>query len=317
MKTFAMLGKWHVHAEGYAKELNSLPDCRVVKVWDADAKQASAWAEALGCQSATVEDIMIDPDIEGVVICNATNEHTDLLVRACRSGKAVFTEKVLTLTAREALQVKAAIEENNTRFAISFPHMVKPAMRFALEAARSGKLGEITYARVRKAHDGAIGDWLPPHFYDPIACGGGAMVDLGAHPMYVLAALLGEPERVRSAFTHVTDRAVEDNAVCVLTYQNGAIGVAETGFVSFRYPFTVEIGGTKGTLIMRGDRVEYCCAETDNQWREPERLPDAQPSPLAQWALAKRADDISPEIGVDAAVRLSRVMDMAYAAEAR
>lgn len=317
MRKFAMLGKWHVHAEGYAKELNALPDCRVVKVWDEDERQAQAWAQALGCESATVEGILNDPDIEGVVICNATDRHPDLLMRACMSGKAVFTEKVLTLTEKDALEVKEAVEKNGTRFAISFPHMTNPALRFAVETAREGKLGTLNYARVRKAHDGAIGNWLPPHFYDPVACGGGAMVDLGAHPMYVLCALLGMPERVQSAFTHMTGKPVEDNAVCMLTYTNGAIGVAETGFVSFKYPFTVEIGGTKGTLMLHGDKVEYCCEETDNRWKTADELPAAQPSPLAQWAQAKNADDISAEFGIDAAVRLSRVMEMAYAKKAQ
>ncbi len=312
MKNFAMLGKWHVHAPGYAKELNNLPGCHITKVWDADAQQAAAWAEELGCQSATVEDILNDASIEGVVICNATNEHTPLILRACAAGKAVFTEKVLALTEKEALEVKESVEKNHTRFAISFPHFSEPGTQFSLEMAASGKLGKLNYARVRKAHNGATGNWLPPHFYDPIACGGGAMVDLGAHPMYLLCALLGEPDQVQSTFTHVTGKAVEDNAVSVLRFTDGAIGVSETGFVSYRYPFTIELGGTEGSLLQRGQHVEYCCAETDNEWKAAEQLPAPKPSPLAQWALAEKPEDIPAIFAIDAAVRLSRVMEAAY-----
>jgi len=239
MKKFAMLGKWHVHAEGYAKELSAAEGCAVVKVWDPDAEAAAKWAEALGCASASVEDILADPEIEGVVICNATNEHTDLLIRACNSGKAVFTEKVLTLKVEDALAVKAAVEANNTRFGISFPHLSEPATMFVLETVKAGKLGEINYARFRKAHNGATGNWLPPHFYDPVACGGGAMIDLGAHPMYLLCEVYGKlPVKVQSAFTEVTGKGVEDNAVSLLTFEGGAIGVSETGFLSVNYPLT-------------------------------------------------------------------------------
>lgn len=312
MKNFAMLGKWHVHAEGYAKELNSLPGCRVTKVWDANAEQAALWANSLNCESASVEDILKDDTIEGVVICNATNEHPSLIKRACASGKAVFTEKVLALTEAEALEIQAAATENHTRFAISFPHLSEPATQFALEIAASGKLGTLNYARVRKAHNGATGNWLPPHFYDPVACGGGAMVDLGAHPMYLLCALLGEPDSVQSCFTNVTGKAVEDNAVSVLSFPNGAIGVAETGFVSARYPFTIELGGTEGSLLQRDGEVSYCCAETGNQWKAPEQLPPRLPSPLAQWAQAERPEDIPSGFAMEAAVRLTRVMEAAY-----
>ena len=317
MKQFAMLGKWHVHAAGYARELNGQPGCRVGKVWDKDAETARKWAEELQCESASVEDILADPAIEGVIVCCATNEHTPLILRACQAGKAVFTEKVLALTGGETKAIREAVEANHTRFAISFPHFSEPGVIFALQAAREGKLGTLNYARVRKAHSGSIANWLPPHFYDPIACGGGAMIDLGAHPMYLLCAFLGEPVRVQSAFTDMTGRGVEDNAVSVLTFPSGAIGVSETGFVSRFYPFTIELGGTLGSLLLRDGQVTYCCPETDNVWRAPSALPAPLPSPLAQWALAERPEDIPAAFGIDAAVRLTRVMEMAYRGETR
>lgn len=312
MKNFAMLGKWHVHAPGYANEINAIPGCRISKVWDPDEEQANAWAQQLGCETASVEDILGDPSIEGVIVCCATNEHGPLLVRACQSGKAVFTEKVLTLSVKEAGEVREAVKANGTRFAISFPHFSERGTQFAVNAVRSGKLGTINYARVRKAHNGSLGDWLPPHFYDPVACGGGAMIDLGAHPMYLLCALLGEPVNVQSTFTQMSGRGVEDNAVSLLEFANGAIGVSETGFMSVHYPFTIELGGTEGSLLMRDQHVSWCCADTGNQWVDVQDLPEALPSPLVQWATAEKPEDISPDFGIDAAVRLTRVMEAAY-----
>lgn len=314
MKNFAMLGKWHVHAEGYAKELNELPGCRVAKVWDPDEAAAKAWAESLGAEAASLENILNDSDIEGVVICAATNEHPEILMKAVESGKAVFTEKVLTLKLSDAEKVRDAVKAHNTRFAISFPHFSEPGTRFAMETALFGKLGTINYARVRKSHNGATADWLPTHFYDPIACGGGAMIDLGAHPMYLLCALLeSEPVGVKSTFTVMTGKPVEDNAVSVLEFPNGAIGVSETSFVSSHYPLTIELGGTKGGLLMRDKEMTYCCEETDNKWCAPEKMPESLPSPLAQWAVAEKPEDISPLFNIDVAVRLTKVMEMAYA----
>ncbi len=312
MKYFAMLGKWHVHAEGYAEELNRVPNCRVKKVWDPNTDAANDWAKRLGCTAASADDILSDPEIEGVVVCNATNEHTDLIVRACRAGKSVFTEKVLALTNEDAEKVAAAVKENHTKFAISFPHFSESGTQLALKIARDGKLGKLNYARVRKAHNGATANWLPKHFYDPNACGGGAMIDLGAHPMYLLCALLGEPKNVQSTFTYVTGKPVEDNAVSILSFDGGAIGVSETGFVSDHYPFTIEIGGTDGALLMRDGKVEYCCPETNGCWITADNLPSAVDSPLTQWAKAEKAEDISDEFGIDAALRLTRVMVEAY-----
>ena len=54
----------------------------------------------------------------------------------------------------------------------------------------------------------------------------------------------------RSAeFGRVTGHAVDDNAVAVLRHRTGALGIAETGFVNPSSPFTIEIHGTKGSLL--------------------------------------------------------------------
>ena len=304
-----MLGAWHVHAGGYAKQINAIPGCSVAKVWDTVDARAKAWAEELGCESASVEDILADKEIEGVVICNATNEHTSLMLRAIEAGKAVFTEKVLALTNEEAEKIKAAVLKNGTRFAISFPHLCSGQMQFAIEKAKSGALGTLNYGRVRNVHGGSIAGWLPPHFYDPVACGGGAMIDLGAHPMYSLALILGEPKAIRSTFTYVTGKPVEDNAVSVLEYENGAIGVSETGFVSTAYPYELELGGDKGTLFIRDKELSWCAPETDNRWTTVTDYPAPLPQPIEIWASGAEIPEV---FGIEAAVRLTRVMVMAY-----
>lgn len=317
MRKYAMLGKWHVHAEGYAREVNNLDGCQVVKVWDPCAESAKAWAEKLGngCEAASLESILNDPEIEGVIVSTATNEHPDIIIKACDAGKAVFTEKVLALTNEGAEAIKEAVKRNNTRFGISFPHLSESPVLFALETAHSGKLGDINYVRFRKAHNGSIGDWLPPHFYDPIACGGGAMIDLGAHPMYMCCEVMGAcPVKVQSAFTEMTGRGVEDNAVSILTFANGAIGVSETSFVSTGYPLTLEIGGTKGVVAFHDGEVHLSCAETDNKWTLVTDLPARLPSPLKQWAAAEKPEEIPEGFGIEAAVRLTKVMVMAYKA---
>lgn len=318
MRKYAMLGKWHVHAEQYANEINALEGCQIVKVWDPCTETAKAWAEKLGggCVAASVEDILNDPEIEGVVISTATNEHPEIIIKACDAGKAVFTEKVLALKNEDAEDMKAAVKRNNTRFGISFPHLSESPVLYALDAAKSGKLGKINYVRFRKAHNGSTADWLPPHFYDPIACGGGAMIDLGAHPMYMCCEVMGQdPVKVQSTFTEMTGRGVEDNAVSVLTFADGSIGVSETSFVSTGYPLTLEIGGTEGTLMFHDGEVHISCTENGRKWTKVENLPERLPSPLEQWAVATSPEQIPEGFGIEAACRLTRVMVMAYNAK--
>lgn len=310
----AMISSWHVHAEEYANTFAAMPECEITAVWDENESAGRAFAQKLGCPFvADYGAILQDPSIDGIVMTAPTCLHRDMLLQAAQAGKHIFTEKVLAIEAKDAYAIAAAVKEHHVKFVISFPHRCRGDLNYACSMANSGKLGRITYARVRNAHNGSIADWLPPYFYDESLCGGGAMIDLGAHPMYLLPWILGQPQSVVSTFTKVTGHEVEDNAVSVITFGNGAIGVSETGFVSQDDPFTLELCGTLGSLCIRGSQVSYSCSETKNQWVTVDTLPEALPSPQQQWVDAVTRD-IPVVCGIDDAVALTVLMEGAYKA---
>jgi predicted dehydrogenase len=307
----AIISYWHVHAEGYTKEILEKTDSKVTAIWDEDAERGLRYAKQFGATFyEDYDELLSDKSIEGIVLNSATSEHTRLILKAIEAGKKVFSEKVLALTNAECLEIKEALERNNAELTLSLVKKCDPEFLFAKQMVQSGALGRITYARMRNVHNGSIGNWLPAHFYSLEQCGGGAMIDLGAHPMYLLNWLLGEPKMVQSVFTNITGHEVEDNAVSVIEFEQGAIGVSETGFVSVYTPATLEISGTKGTLYIRNG-VSYANEETKGQWVTPEILPQALPSPLIQWINGNNtSEDVA--FGIEEAIVLTRMMEAAY-----
>ena len=308
----AMISRWHVHADEYTRILQAADGVTITAVYHEDEASGKEWADKVGCKFvANLDDIINDKSIDAVAVNSATNLHPEIIIAAANAGKHVFTEKVLALHNNEAEAIKAAIIKAGKTFVISFPHLVRPELLKAKEIMESGKLGKVSYARVRNVHSGASANWLPPHFYNEEQCGGGAMIDLGAHPMYTLAWLLGDPLTVQSTFTEVMGKGVEDNAVSVLTFANGAIGVSETGFLSTGNPYTVEISGTDGALMIH-DGLSYCGTDTDKQWVDVTDLPEAAPLPCAQFAKIAQENGQIEEFGIEKAVRLTKIMDAAY-----
>ncbi len=306
----AIISYWHVHAEGYTKEILEKTDSKVVAIWDEDMVRGKSFADQYQVDFyADYDELLKNKEIDGVVICAATSEHTKLIIKAIEADKKVFSEKVLALTTVECLMIKEALEKKGADITLSLVKKCDPEFLFAKQMVESGKLGRITYARMRNVHNGSIGNWLPPHFYDKSQCGGGAMIDLGAHPMYLLNWLLGEPKSIQSVFTKITEREVEDNAVSVIEFEQGAIGVSETGFVSNYNPMTLEISGTKGSLFIRND-VMYATEETDGKWVTAQ-LPQALPSPIIQWAMQTPAMK-EVTFGIEDAIMLTKMMEAAY-----
>ena len=313
----AMLSKWHVHANDYAKQLRNQKNVEIVAVWDEELERGSTWAKELGVDfESDLNTLLSRNDIDAVAVDAPTNMHTEVIVAAAKAGKHIFTEKVLALTIKECKEIEKAVNEAGVKFCISFPHRTNPNNLFAKKVVVEGLLGDITLMRVRNAHNGSIANWLPAHFYNEEQCGGGAMMDLGAHPMYLARWILGTPKKVSSIFNNFTNRAVEDNAVSILEFENKALAIVETGFVSAASPFSLELYGTHGSLLIGGPKNEVKINSSKITsdvagWISPSQLPQALPTAIEQWVRA--IEENTPiEFGVQEGIELTELMEAAY-----
>ncbi len=287
MLRIAMISKWHVHADGYAKFVQKCPDAQVTCVWDEQPARGQAWADQLGVPFvADYDALLLREDVDAVLIDTPTNLHKDIMVKAANAKKHIFTEKVMCLTVADCDEVIRAVEQNGVKFAISFPQRCLPRNLFIQKMIETGAVGDVTVLRVRNCHNGALAGWLPEYWYDPETTGGGAMMDLGAHPMYLARWLLGKPTRIQSMFNDRTGHAVEDNAVCTIEFENNAIAISETSLVSPMTPAIMEVYGTKGVIMAVDQQVRFKTVESDRSladgWLTP-KLPEELPHPIRQW----------------------------------
>jgi len=317
MLRVAMLSRWHVHATGYANELGSMPNVAITAVWDEEKDRGQQWADELGVDfESDLDTLLAREDVDAVCVNAPTNMHTEIMIKAAEAGKHIFTEKVMAITTVVAEKIAEAVKKAGVKFCISFPFRTHPANLFAKKVVDEKLLGDVTLVRVRNAHDGASSSWLPAHFYDPVQCGGGAMMDLGAHPMYLCRWLLGKPLRITSMFNSFTDKPVEDNAVSLIEFENNVIAVSETGFVSKNSPFSLEVYGTKGSLLIGGpdNKVRIISDELSDKvqgWITPSNLPNPLPSPIEQWVSGiQHGTEI--HFGVEDGIHLTELMEAAY-----
>ncbi|MGI6707286.1 MAG: Gfo/Idh/MocA family protein [Clostridia bacterium] len=317
MLRVAMLSGWHVHAKGYARELNAIENVKVTAVWDEEPERGQQWAAELGVDfEKDLDTLLKRQDIDAVAVNTPTSMHKEVIIAAANAGKHIFTEKVLAFTVKDCHEIAEAVQKTGVKFCISFPHRTLSHNLFAKKVAEEGLIGDITLLRVRNAHDGASSDWLPDHFYDPETCGGGAMMDLGAHVMYLSRWILGEPVRITSMFNSYTGRAVEDNAVSMIEFKNKAIAIAETGFVSTRSPYSLELYGTEGSLFVGGPENQIKLTSNKikgpvDGWITPTQLPKALPSALEQWVKGiLEGGEI--HFGLEEATQLTELMEAAY-----
>ena len=318
----ALLSRWHVHShkndQRYVKEFLSQPDCAVTCVWDRNEGIAREWAEEYGVPYSTdLETVISREDVDGVIVTSAVNEHKEIYSLAAKYKKHIFTEKVLSLSLDEAIEMRNIIKESGIKFCIAFTRLSAKQLVYAKKVAESGEIGDIVSFRCFCSHAGGIVGFIPEYCYDPDVAGGGAMIDMGFNSLYLARYIMGEVESVSSNFSdEILHKQVEDTAICSLKFKNKAIGTIESSFCTPSVGvFELAIYGTKGAYYARFGGND--CALLNVAGKPPRKIPfaelsDAPLSPVVQWVRACTLGESDELCGIDEAVEMVRFMTAAY-----
>jgi len=310
----AIFGVWHVHAADYTRKAMALGE--VIGFYERDDALAEKFSREFNIPRFDDEQSILESDAEGIIVCSATSDHAEDIIKIANAKKNIFTEKVLALTDDDCARVEEAVKKNGVSFTISLFQKYIGTRMTVKSLVDSGELGKINYLRFRNCHSGSTEDWLPEHFYSREQCGGGAMIDLGAHGMYLIHWLKGMPMLASSVFTVCCERegaknkntdAVEDNSVTVMKFEDGCIAVNETGFVSGCSPVVLEVHGEDGYVYMTDDEVVKCTKSTAGKPVAVE-LCESLPAPIVQFLEG----NIMPGCSIEEAKALTHMMTLAY-----
>jgi predicted dehydrogenase len=318
----ALLSYWHVHAQDYEREALANPRTAIEVVWDEDPARGRKKAAAIGARFVpNLEDVWNDASIDGVIVTTATSEHHRVMTAAARAGKHIFTEKVIAATERAAREILAAVDEAGVVMMVCLPRLSNGYTQAMQAIIERGEIGAVTYFRMRVGHNGATrtkGEpegWLPPQFFDPAEAQGGALIDFGAHPLYLTRYLVGMPETVSAHYGYVTGRPVEDHAVVTMGYGSGAIAVAEVSFIDSPSTFEIEVHGERGLLRVAQPEMDLRIRRARANRREPSAwepvadVPADAPSPFDQWVDQVERGEVNPD-------NLALALDLTRLAEA-
>ena len=297
-----MISWAHIHAEFRSKALSEIPGAEVIAVADDNIERGQSAAQRFKVSHfhSDWRELIARDDIDVVFVHSENNAHVDQVLMAAEYGKDIFCEKPMATTLEDADRMVKAAADNNVELTVAF------VSRFAQEAERakqivdSGILGDIVSARsiIGLAGLGEIGcpadmvAWME----DPVTGGGGAWIDEGSHAIDLLRWLVGDIESVSLLMTKKvkTHLPVEDEAVALLRFANGALGEVNTSWslaIDVGMRNVTELYGSKGSLILENTsnspRVAVYTeglAPELNGWVEPHIVPAmTEPHDYQSW----------------------------------
>lgn len=322
----ACIGGWHSHAKDFpmdrAKKFCSHIPYSIVAVWDDEPERGAEWAAEMGCRFEPDYDVLCaDPEIDAFIITAGTTSHGKLLKKAAAAHKHVFMEKALTADPEEAAELRDIVNKSGIHFTISDP-VEKPELIYAKKLMDEGLFGDITCIRYKACHAFGLTDpALMARYYQRQHTGGGCMFDMGHHAVHVLLWFLGRPTGATGLFSRfsATGKAnnVDDIAAALFSFESGAIGIAETGYLCPGGGAEFEMYGTKGQLRWdRGDSIRYRF-ENGEEWIRvsPDALPEGAKYPLLYWMESILNDTYGDQYTIDEAATVAQMIAAAYRAD--
>jgi predicted dehydrogenase len=245
------------------------PDVELVAVSDINAERAQAVADQYGAKRTYGDpnDLLADPEVDGVSICTWNNSHASWAIAAVQAGKHVLVEKPISRTYAEALELKRVVEEHDRVVQVGFVRRHFLNCQVLKSFIDAGDLGDIYYAKascIRRV--GNPGGW----FADKDVAGGGPLLDIGVHVIDLCWYLMGSPQATAVSghiYSHLGNRAnltnmprykvsdydpaknsVEDLANAVVRFDNGASLLVDASYSlhAVKNSIDVEVYGNKG-----------------------------------------------------------------------
>jgi UDP-N-acetyl-2-amino-2-deoxyglucuronate dehydrogenase len=244
----------------HVRALAGLNGVTLAGVYGPRLERAQAVADIGGSRGYDSLDRLFEaesPDM--VVVGTPSGLHGEHGGAAARRGIHVLVEKPLEITVARVDALIAQASTAGVTLGVVFQDRVKPGVRALKAAVDAEAFGSLSLIRAQ------VPWWRPAEYYRDSRWrgtwaldGGGALMNQGIHTVDLLLWLCGPVTRVSGkAVTRCHDIEVEDTAVAILEFANGAVGTLEaTTCAHPGRPRRIEISGSTGTAVLDGDRFD-------------------------------------------------------------
>lgn len=324
----ALLGAGNIALRGHLPQWTSAPgvasEVEIVAVADLSAENRAAAAVVLpGARLyESAEALLAREALDFCDVCTPPFSHRPLVERATARGLHVVCEKPIAPSLADGEAIGAAVRAAGTVFVPCHQYHHSPQWKtVARLLPRIGRVHLVEYEVLRTEANPGNPHWSPTWRTDPALAGGGILFDHGAHILYQLRSVLGEPSAVQATVRNLrhAEYAVEDSAFVVLDFGDRLAELRLT-WAARRRSIRFQFVGDAGELVGDDERLVVRAAATEEVSFDDGM---SRNSSHSEWYAPLFADfvdrvhrgDASTE-PLDEALYVARVISRAYESSA-
>jgi predicted dehydrogenase len=252
-------------SQQYLDNLVNILNIDVVMISDIDLEKAESRAKEYNIKSfGSVQDLLLNPEIEIVLNLTTPTSHEDITIKSLKARKHVWSEKPLALNTDGVIRIKEASEKSGYKVGCAPDTFLSPWFKAGLDVINQGKIGKVVSATTAFEISGPE-DWHPnPEFL--YSKGGGPVFDVGPYYLTALVSVFGPVTSVFAKSNKAREYRVigsgpkagkvfpvevQTNVFSILQFGDGQISQSSFSFDSTKMRSGVlEIHGTEGTLVL-------------------------------------------------------------------
>ncbi|MEA3406932.1 MAG: Gfo/Idh/MocA family oxidoreductase [Chloroflexota bacterium] len=264
---------------GHAHSIQQIEECVLGAVCDAVPEVAQEGGKTFGVPYfVDYHDLVDCAEVDAVIVATPHYFHPPVSIYAMESGKPVISEKPIAATVSDADAMVEAARRTGVPFAVMHQSRTEPIWRAAGRLVQEGRLGEIYRTML------VFATFRSQAYYDSAGWratwggeGGGVLINQAPHSLDRFTWLGGLPSRVTAlTMTRNHDIEVEDVAMAMLEYPNGALGHLYCSTTEAPTTEIMELAGEKGKLRVVGDAIRF--------WELPEGVKGFSDASEEMWA---------------------------------
>ncbi len=282
----------------------------VVSCYARSEERRRAFAAELGCEPASsLEQVLADPIVEGVLIATSNSSHRALVEAATQGGKHVFVEKPLALSVEDARACVAAAEASGTVLQVGFQRRRHPAHREIRRLIDAGSIGDIEVVEANHSLPNRIPEnaWRWDEEESPL----GSMTSLGIHQIENFHFLAGPITRVGAVSRLGRSVSIDEATALIFEFASGALGTLVSSFFT-PWHISLAVHGTEGAAFADQDGATLGFQRKGESESTTIALPevDAVAEQLAEFAVCVR-EGKRPEVSGAEGLAVAAVLEAA------
>ncbi|MEJ2171007.1 MAG: Gfo/Idh/MocA family oxidoreductase [Desulfobacterales bacterium] len=224
-----------------------IPYCTELVCCDLDHKKLERMRKLYPAIHATndVDDILKDPEIQGVAIATPVHTHHVLGEMVLQNDKHLFVEKPLAASTKNCARLIELAREKGKVLMVGHTFEYTAAVNKIKEIIDSGELGNILYVSSTRVNLG---------LFQPDI---NVIWDLAPHDISIINYVLGKtPLAVNAQGTAHFNKSIEDVATVTLNYDNGVVAFLHVSWLDPNKIRRTTFVGSKKMLVYNDIEVQ-------------------------------------------------------------